>query len=152
MKTRAVMLSFFLVFVFQIFAAMTAKAQDSFDGNEWNKTSGLGYWTFIRGCKKGVERLRLATSMKSKSANGKEIQPSASDKLFLSNLGLPFARDVKNGEISDVITVFYKDFHNAPVCWWDAYEIAQLTLKGAGPSEGDLMAFRSEDAKKGCQP
>jgi hypothetical protein len=149
-KKRTVVSSVFLVFVLQMFSPITAKAQ-SLDGAEWNKTSGLGYWTFRRGYDRGVARLHLATSLKFKSANGKELQARASDRLFLRNRVLSFARPVKNGEITDEMTLFYKDFRNTPVCWWDAAEIAELTLKGAAPSENDLVALRSEDAKDGCQ-
>ena len=150
MKKQTAVSSVFLIFVLKVVSPSATKAQ-SLDGLEWNKTSGLGYWNFRRGYDRGVERLRLATGLKFKLANGKELPPRASDRLFLRNRMLSFARPAKNGDITDEMTLFYKDYRNARVCWWDALEIAELTLKGAPPPENDLAAVRREDAKDGCQ-
>lgn len=59
-------------------------------------------------------------------------------------------RKRSNLEIADEVTLFYKDYRNISVCWGDAREIAGLTIEGDAPSEAEIDALRSEDAKEGC--
>jgi hypothetical protein len=87
------------------------------------------------------------------SVEGKQapVPQNAWDNLVLRNS--PRTAGSQNpsyGEIINETALFYRDFRNTPVCWAEAVGISQLTLGGGAPSEAELDAVRSEDAKKRC--
>jgi hypothetical protein len=160
MKNGTVVLSVCLVFVLQMFSAMTAKAQSAsgFDGPKWDKASSDVRLYFVLGYANGFEHgVNFAQSFKS-IVDGKEVSKvpapqDAREKLFLRYMPKttePASLPPTFDEAIDEMSLFYKDFRNAPVCWGDAFDIAELTLKGRAPSEDDLIPLRTEDAKEGC--
>ena len=166
MKRRTAIFSAILVCVLPMFFATEAKDQSAaqsappipLDGSDWNRASDissssnldLAHGFFMMGFQRGFEQgqgiMVRATATKSKV----DAFLSARDKLYLHDMTKVQPRSP--GEVFSETTLFYKDFRNAPVCWDDAMQIAKLTLEGAAPSDTELEAIRSEDAKEGCAP
>jgi hypothetical protein len=158
MKKRTAALSVFLVFAFQMLSVVTADPQSTQDnGSSCNILSADARLWFVvgyeNGLKDGFEEGIQFTASKSE-VDGKQAPPPQTAMYNLSLHNAPRtagSRHPSKGEIIDEMTLFYKDFRNTPVCWGEAEQIAQLTLMGATPSDVDLDAIRSEDAKNGCQ-
>ena len=144
--------------VLQIAAAPRVNAQSSatteLNGSSWDVFTTSEHTMYVKGFADGYS-LSYGLARSSKPSDGDESSNSETEmeKLFLRNSQRAAgAGKPSNGEEVGEITRFYADFRNAPVCWSDAAAIANLTLKGAAPSDSELDAVRSEDAKKGCAP
>jgi hypothetical protein len=159
MKKRTVLFSVILVLVLPMFFAMEAKDQSaaaqsgpSLDGSKWNSANDIAYVFFSVGFQRGFEQgqgiMVRATATKSKL----DALLSARDKLYMRDTTKGQAGRMTPQQVFNETTLFYKDFRNTPVCWDDAMQIAMLTLTGAAPSDSELAAVRSEDAKEGCAP
>jgi hypothetical protein len=96
----------------------------------------------------------MAASLKSLDNKDGASPRTARDLIILRNL-LRYDRTnpriLSNQVILDEMTLFYKDFRNSPVCWATAEPIAELALTIGAPSETELIAIRSEDARDGCE-
>jgi hypothetical protein len=123
------------------------------NGTDWNGLSPEMQLGFVMGFDAGLARGEsLAVGVKSLDGKGSPIAEKARDKMFLRGMQhIPYpVPTFTYGQRMDEVTLFYKDFRNAPVCWADASNIAVFTLYGAAPSESELDAVRAEDAKEGC--
>lgn len=124
------------------------------DGALWSKATSLMRVLWLVGYDNGfTSGLRLATAVKSET--DKEIPPpqTATERLHLRNFqrySAAHPRILSNQAIMDEMTLFYKDFHNTPVCWADAEPIAELALTVGAPTDAELESIRAEDAKNGC--
>lgn len=136
-----------------LLAATTAKAQSSslYTGSDWNTLPEAIRSFFVIGYAHGYSRgIRLAASLKALNGNGTASPQTAMERLYLRNLKRGNDKIQQYDKIKDEMTLFYNDFRNTPVCWGDAELIAILSLSGGAPSEADLDAVRSADAKEGC--
>jgi hypothetical protein len=127
----------------------------SLDGSWWAKASAGQRILWLQGYDDGfTSALRIAASLKSESDKQLPAPQSVGERLHLRTFMRYTAanpRILSNQEISDEMTLFYKDFRNTPVCWSDAEPVAELALTIGAPSEVDLDALRAEDAKSGCK-
>jgi hypothetical protein len=161
MKKRTAIFSAILACVLPMLFAMEAKEQSVAaqfappeDGSLWTMTDDISRVFFADGFERGFKdgittgQVVVTEHLPTVSKSKVEAALSAREKLYLADTtkGRPFT----NGELFNETTLFYKDFRNTPVCWDDAMQIAKLTLEGAAPSDSELAAIRSEDAKKGC--
>lgn len=106
---------------------------------------------FVIGYGHGYSRgIRLAASLKSTDGKGASAPQSAMEKLYFRNVRGGIDKVQGWDTIKDQMSLFYQDFRNTPVCWGDAELIAILSLSGAAPSDAELAAVRSEDARAGC--
>jgi hypothetical protein len=155
MKKRTSIFSVILACVLPMLFTLDAKDQSvpaqsahPLDGSVWNGLGDGAHAFFMVGFQRGFEQgqavMVRATATKSKL----DALLSARDKLYMG--GPTKGQEMAHGAVLDETTLFYKDFRNTQVCWEDAMQIAQLTLEGAAPSESELEAIRSEDAKEGC--
>lgn len=153
MTKRAPIFSALLVCV--LLALTTgAKAQPApsfYTGSDWNTLPEAIRSFFVIGYAHGFSRgIRLAASLKSINGNGTTGAQTAMERLYLRNLNRENDKIQQYDKIEAGITLFYKDFRNTPVCWGDAELISILTLSGGAPSDAELDAVRSADAKEGC--
>jgi hypothetical protein len=145
-----------LISLFFLFIGMWANAQPgaSLNGASWNKASFDARVFWLAGHDNGfTSALRVAASLKSLDSKNGLPPENAKDLITLRKIAIYAGakpRILSNQEIIDEMNLFYKDFRNAPVCWVDAEPIAELALTVGAPSEQELGAIRSEDAKEGC--
>jgi hypothetical protein len=66
---------------------------------------------------------------------------------------LPFYGDFHTNpkQISDVMSVFYADYRNMPICWENALRFSAASLAGRAPTEQELDAARKTDAESSCK-
>jgi hypothetical protein len=151
--TKKIVVFSMVVCVLQIAFVAGANAQSSsmYTGTDWKTMPDAIRSFFVIGYGHGYSRgIRLAASLKSTDGKGASAPQSAMEKLYF--------RLVRGGNdkiqgwdaIKDQMTLFYQDFRNTPVCWGDAELIAILSLSGGAPSDSELAAVRSEDARAGC--
>lgn len=84
------------------------------------------------------------------NGKGAAAPQTAIERLYLRNVHPENDQVQGFDKIEDEMNLFYKDFRNIAVCWGDAELISLLTLSGGAPSQTELDAVRSEDAKEGC--
>jgi hypothetical protein len=149
MTNRAPIFSALLVYIL-LTLTTGAKAQSPpslYTGSDWNTTPEALHSFFVIGYAHGFSRgIRLAASLKSINGNGN----TAMERLYFRNRSRGNDKQQQFDKIEHEMTLFYNDFRNTPVCWGDAELISILTLSGAAPSDAELDAVRSEDAKEGC--
>jgi len=83
------------------------------------------------------------------NGKGDSAPKTAMERLYANNRNSS-DKNVEYDKINDEMSLFYQDFRNTPVCWGDAELISTIVLAGGTPSETELDAVRSEDAKEGC--
>lgn len=154
MKKRATIVSVLFVLALQMSVAMAASAQnvpaDRYTGSDWKTVPDLVREFFVIGYAHGYSRgIRLAASLKSVNGKGTSAPQAAMEKLYVRNVHSS-NKIVGYDKIEDEMNLFYQDFRNTPVCWGDAELISILALSGGAPSETELDAVRSDDAKEGC--
>ena len=163
MKKRTAIFSVISLCVLPMFLATATKDQSAaaqtaprpqLNGYAWDNSGDIQRVVFMAGFHAGFEQGLLTGEVVVAAAAGHankskvDAALSARNKLYMADTTKGQKRT--EGEVLNETTLFYQDFRNAPVCWQDAAQIATLTLEGTAPSDGDLEAIRSEDAKKGC--
>jgi hypothetical protein len=135
-------------------AAFAQTEYVSLDGSWWVKASDAERILWLQGYDDGfTDALKLAASLKSETDKQLPAPKSVSERLHLRNLRRYAEANpqiLPTRAIDDEMTLFYKDFRNTPVCWSDAEPVAELALTVGAPSETDLEALRTENAKSGC--
>jgi len=150
-RSRIVLVVAFAILL--VFMQSIAAGDVALNGSAWNQISIQARIFWLVGYDSGfVNGVRMAASLKS-SGNSNAVAPATvREAILLRNL-VRYTNSphfLSNQEVMDEMTLFYKDFRNTPVCWANAEPIAELALTMGAPSEQELVAIRSEDAKDGC--